>query len=45
LNFLIRIICKGGNSSSPAEAGDPVNAAVENLTNRAEYWMPRFRGA
>jgi hypothetical protein len=34
-----------GSSSSPAQAGDPVNATVENHTNGAEYWMPRFRGA
>jgi hypothetical protein len=30
--------------SSPAKAGDPVNAAVSILINAAEYWMPRFRG-
>jgi hypothetical protein len=24
--------------------GDPVNAAVENHVNSAEYWMPAFAG-
>jgi hypothetical protein len=31
--------------SSPAKAGDPVNADVSILMNAAEYWMHRFRGA
>jgi hypothetical protein len=31
--------------SSPANAGDPVNADVSILINVAKYWMPRLRGA
>jgi hypothetical protein len=31
--------------SSPANAGDPVNADISILINVAEYWMPRLRGA
>ncbi|MGD0850837.1 hypothetical protein [Bradyrhizobium sp.] len=31
--------------SSPAKAGDPVNAGVTIPMNLAEYWMSRFRGA
>src|SRR5260370_40517895 len=31
--------------SSPAQAGDPVNAEVENPISSTEYWMPHLRGA